>query len=37
LTFQDEAETNAATAVTAGKKFKDLFTDKLLKKECCGK
>jgi hypothetical protein len=35
--FQDGAETNAAMAVLNGLRFKDLFTDELLKKECCGK
>jgi hypothetical protein len=35
--FQDPGETNAAIAVMAGYTFKDLFTPKLLAKECCGK
>jgi RHS repeat-associated protein len=35
--FQDPGEWNAAKAVWKGWKFKDLFPDDLLKKECCGK
>jgi hypothetical protein len=35
--FQDGAETNAAVAALNGLTFKDLFSDELMKKECCGK
>jgi hypothetical protein len=35
--FQDPGETNAAVAVMMGWGFKDIFTNKLMKKECCGK